>query len=153
MRTLIASLIILSPVLIQAQASKQVEGANLQARKEALKLFMPSTAASVPSTVLTEKPATAQSVRVSTGVASAQIVHNADVKFSAADLRPGDNRVVVSLTVDSQGRPVAPKVVESQNLLLNERVLEAVNQMAFKPAVLDQQKVAEPVKLTFVFQQ
>jgi len=147
MRKLIASLLVLSPALMYAQASKQAADASL-ARKDALKMFMPA-AASVPTTTTT---APAQAVRVSTGIAAAKLVSKPNVPFTASEISSDDSRVVVRMVVNEQGVPQNAEIVKSLNPQMDQRVLAAVRDARFRPAVLDEQAVAQRVNLTFVFQ-
>jgi TonB family protein len=150
MRKLIASLIVLTPVLLHAQASKQAGDVNLQARKDALKMFMPAAAASIPTTTTATTPA--QPLRISTGIAAAKLVKTPQIPFTASELVSEDNRVVVRLTVNENGKVQDAAIVKSLNPQLDQRVLAAVREAQFRPAVLDQQAVAEHVNLTFVFE-
>ncbi|HEY0309386.1 MAG TPA: TonB family protein [Acidobacteriaceae bacterium] len=139
MRTLIASLLVLSPVLLHAQASKQAADA---------KLFMPVAAASVSTTTTTPKPA----LRISTGITAAKLVSKPNVAFTASEINADNNQVVVRLLVDEKGAVQNAEIVKSLSPQLDQRVLAAVRAAQFRPAVLDAQAVAENVNLTFVFQ-
>jgi len=142
MRKLIASLIVLSPVLLHAQASKAVD---------VLKMFMPAAAA--PAASLTTTTATPAAPRISTGISAAKLVRTPTIPFTAAELRnDDDNRVVVRMLVNENGIPQEATIVKSLNPLMDARVLAAVREARFRPAVLDAQTVAEHVNLTFVFQ-
>ncbi|MDR3735561.1 MAG: TonB family protein [Acidobacteriaceae bacterium] len=148
MRKLIASLLVLSPVLLHAQASKQVADVNLQARKDALKMFMPVAAASVPTT--TTIPA--QPLRISTGISSAKLVSKPSIPFTASELNSDESKVVVRLLVNEKGAVEDAEIVKSLSPKMDQRVLAAARAAQFRPAILDEQAVAQHVNLTFVFQ-
>jgi len=147
MRRILASLI-LSPVLLHAQVSKQAAGVSLEARTDALKMAMPAVAgAAAPSSV-----AGTAALRISTGVLAAKVIHTSQISYSDSELNPHDNKIVVKVLVDEKGNPQNPQIVSSHNPELNQRVLDAVQHYRFQPAQLDNQAVAEHVNLTFVFE-
>jgi len=147
MRPIIATLI-LSPVLLHAQVGKQAAGISLQARTDALKMSMPAINAAVKPAAAPETPM----IRVSTGVIAAKVIHSTEIIYSANELNTNDNHVVVRILVNENGLPQDAKIISSQNPGLNERVLAAVRQYRFHPALLDQQPIPEHVNLTFAFE-
>jgi TonB family protein len=141
MRRIIATLI-LSPVLLHAQVSKQAAGISLEARTDALKMAMPAVAGAAGTPML----------RISTGVLAAKVIKRSEIVYSANELNTNDNRIVVKVTVNENGVPQNPQIVSSLNPALNQRVIEAVQHYRFQPAQLDRQAVPERVNLTFVFE-
>jgi TonB family protein len=131
---------------MHAQASKQAADVNL-ARKDALKMFMPASAASVPTTTTPQQP-----LRISTGISTAKLISKPNVPFTASEITSDDSRVVVRLLVNEQGATQDAEIVKSLSPELDKRVLAAVRDAKFRPAVLDEQAVAQRVNLTFVFE-
>jgi TonB family protein len=148
MRRIIAAALILSPVLLHAQVSKQAAGLNLEARIDALEMAMPAVAGAAATPAIAD---TAM-LRVSTGVLAPKVIHSAEINYSTYELNPNFNtRVVVKVLIDENGVPVAPKVVSSVTPLLNQRVIEAVQRFRFQPAQLDQQAIPQYVNIAFEF--
>lgn len=148
MRHMIAAALILSPVLLHAQVSKQTAGLSLEARIDALKMAMPAVAGASASSAIAD---TAM-LRVSTGVLAPKVIHSSEIIYSANELNPTlNNRVVVKVLVDENGVPVNPQVVSSETPQLNQRVIEAVQHYRFQPAQLDQQAVPQHINIAFDF--
>ena len=148
MRRIIAAALILSPVLLHAQVSKQTAGLSLEARIDALKMAMPAVAGASASSAIAD---TAM-LRVSTGVLAPKVIHSSEIVYSANELNPTlDNRVVVKVLVDEHGVPVNPKIVSSATPQLNQRVIEAVQHYRFQPAQLDQQAIPQHINIAFDF--
>jgi TonB family protein len=145
---MIAAALILSPVLLHAQVSKQTAGLSLEARIDALKMAMPAVAGASASSAIAD---TAM-LRVSTGVLAPKVIHSSEIIYSANELNPTlNNRVVVKVLVDENGVPVNPQVVSSETPQLNQRVIEAVQHYRFQPAQLDQQAVPQHINIAFDF--
>jgi len=144
--TLIAALV-LSPVLLHAQASvsaqPQATAPTLQARLTEPKAF--SSAA--PADHSTATPP----MRVSTGVIGPKLIHTVEIKAdddwqwrSASKYRTA----VVEMIVDETGKPTNLKIVQSAGEKLDKNVIEAVSQYRFRPATVSHQPAAIPVDLT-----
>jgi TonB family protein len=58
----------------------------------------------------------------------------------------GDSEVVLTLTVDEQGKAQNIQLVKSTNPVIGERVVDAVQKFRWRPATLDKQPV--PLDLT-----
>jgi TonB family protein len=149
MRRIIAAALILSPVLLSAQVSKQAAGLSLEARIDALKMAMPAVAGASASSAIAD---TAM-LRVSTGVLAPKVIHSSQIIYSANELNPNlNNRVVVKVLVNENGVPVDARIISSANPQLNQRVIEAVQHYRFKPAQLDQQAIPQHINIAFDFE-
>jgi len=148
MRRILTAALLLSPAVLHAQASKQLAGLNLEARTDALEMAMPAVAGAAASSAIAD---TAM-LRVSTGVLAAKVIHSTQIVYSANELNPNVNRVVVKVLVNENGLPQDAKIVSSLNPQLNQRVLEAVQHYRFQPAQLDQQTIPQHVNIAFDFQ-
>jgi TonB family protein len=145
MRRVIVATLLLSPVLLHAQAKSpaQPQTSTLQA-----KLAQPAFGSEADHSTA----GTTNSVRVSTGVNAPKLVYTVDVQsdydFTAA--ARFERTAVVSLTVDSNGKPSDLKIVQSVNPIMDKNVLAAVSQYRFTPGTLDNQPTAIPVNLEVV---
>jgi len=148
MRRILTAALLLSPAVLHAQASKQLAGLNLEARTDALEMAMPAVAGAAASSAIAD---TAM-LRVSTGVLAAKVIHSTQIVYSANELNPNVNRVVVKVLVNENGLPQDARIVSSLNPQLNQRVLEAVQHYRFQPAQLDQQTIPQHVNIAFDFQ-
>jgi TonB family protein len=145
MRRVIVATLLLSPMLLHAQANSpaQPQTSALQAK------LVPAAFSSEAdrSTAGTTTP-----VRVSTGVNGPKLVHTVAVE-SDSGFTPAarfERTAVVSLTVDADGKPSDLKIVQSVNPIMDKNVLAAVSQYRFTPGTLDDQPTAVPVSLEVV---
>jgi TonB family protein len=145
MRRVIVATLLLSPMLLHAQANSpaQPHTSALQAK------LVPAAFSSEADhgTAGTTTP-----VRVSTGVNGPKLVHTVAVQ-SDSDFTPAarfERTAVVSMTVDADGKPSDLKIVQSVNPIMDKNVLAAVSQYRFTPGTLDNQPTAVPVNLEVV---
>jgi len=145
MRRLIVATLLLSPVLLHAQANSpaQPQTSTLQS-----KLVQPATFGSESD----NNAAGTTTVRVSTGVNAPKLVSTVAVESDADFTAAGrfERTAVVSLTVDPSGKPSDLKIVQSVNPIMDQNVLAAVSQYRFTPGTLDDQPTAVPVNLSVV---
>jgi TonB family protein len=145
MRRVIVATLLLSPMLLHAQANSpaQPQTSTLQA-----KLAQPAFGSEADRSTT----GTTNLVRVSTGVNAPKLVYTVDVQsdydFTAA--ARFERTAVVSLTVDPNGKPSDLKIVQSVNPIMDKNVLAAVSQYRFTPGTLDNQPTAIPVNLEVV---
>lgn len=145
MRRVIVATLLLSPVLLHAQASSpaQPQSSTLQS-----KLVAPATFGSAAD----RSTGTTSQIRVSTGVNAPKLIHTVEVE-SDADFTAAarfERTAVVSMTVDAEGKPEDLKIVQSVNPIMDKNVLAAVSQYRFTPGTLDNQPTAVPVNLSVV---
>jgi TonB family protein len=110
------------------------------------------TAAAATSKPANDAPAsTPNLVRpISTGVTSPQLVHSTKIEIPAEELSnsfPNPARVVLELKLDATGSPTNVQVVEQLTQDVDARVVEAVKQFRWRPAVLDNQTIPIDMKL------
>ncbi len=147
MRRIIVATLLLSPMLLHAQASSpaQPQASTLQA-----KFVQPATLGSEADH--TTAGTTTTPIRISTGVNAPKLVYTVDVQsdydFTAA--ARFERTAVVSLMVDQSGKPSDLKIVQSVNPIMDKNVLAAVSQYRFTPGTLDNQPTAIPVNLEVV---
>jgi TonB family protein len=145
MRRVIVATLLLSPVLLHAQANSPAKARTSTLQS---KLVQPATFGSEPDRSTTGTA----SLRVSTGVNAPKLVHTVDVE-SDADFTGAarfERTAVVSLMVDPSGKPSDLKIVQSVNPIMDKNVLAAVSQYRFTPGTLDNQPVSIPVNLSVV---
>jgi TonB family protein len=86
---------------------------------------------------------------VSTGVTSPRLVYSTKISISASELPPTltSTHVVLKFNLDTTGTPQSIHVVEPLTQAIDARVVEAVRQFRWSPAVLNNQAVAIPMNL------
>jgi TonB family protein len=146
MRRVIVATLLLSPMLLHAQANSpaQPQTSTLQS-----KLVQPAAFGSGSNN---NADGTTSPVRVSTGVNAPKLVSTVAVESDADFTAAGrfERTAVVSLTVDPNGKPSDLKIVQSVNPVMDKNVLAAVSQYRFTPGTLDNQPTAVPVNLSVV---
>jgi Gram-negative bacterial TonB protein C-terminal len=108
------------------------------------------TAAAFPVTQLNDAPAST-SRPISTGVTSPRLVYTTRVSIPADELptAPGTSaKVVLKVNLDESGYPAAIQVIHPVSPEIDSRVLNAVRQFRWTPAVLNNRAVADEVMLT-----
>ena len=105
-------------------------------------------AAAVASTSAADASASTLAKPVSTGVTSPYLVHTTGIQLpsSFSPIVAGDSEVVLTLTVDEEGKAQNIQLVKSTNPVIGERVVDAVQKFRWRPATLDKQPV--PLDLT-----
>lgn len=144
----------LSPVMLHAQASSP---AKTQSSSEAYtlqaKLTMPEELATAAASDFDDVPANSP-LRVTTGIVAPKITRTVDVVINQDPMwqfSGKDKKVVVSMTVDKNGKPSDLKIAESGGSTeLDEDVLNAVSQYRFKPGTLNDQPTEVPVNLEII---
>lgn len=92
---------------------------------------------------------------VSTGVANPQLVYSTGIEIPAAEIPdafPNPARVVLRVSLDQTGSPSAIQVVQPLTQPIDRRVVEAVRQFRWSPAVLDNQTIPAEVNLIVMVQ-
>jgi len=87
---------------------------------------------------------------VTTGVTAAELRSTAEIKLpNNSDLSsfPNPARIVLKVNVDETGSPTRIQVVQSLTPELDARVVAAVRQFHWRPAVLDNQTIPMDVNL------
>lgn len=110
------------------------------------------TAAAFASQPVADSPASTRPL--STGVVPAQVISipRIDLTPAAAETLPYQAEVVLKLNVDENGLAKDVQVVKSPNRYLDGPVADAVRQLRFRPAKLDDQPVPTNLTLTVVVQ-
>jgi TonB family protein len=146
MRRIIVATLLLSPMLLHAQASSpaQPQTSTLQSN-----LVHPATFGSEPES---NTVSTATTTRISTGVNAPKLVYVVDVASDAGFTEAArfERTAVVSMVVDPRGKPSDLKIVQSVNPIMDKNVLAAVSQYRFTPGTLDNQPTSIPVNLSVV---
>lgn len=104
----------------------------------------------------TGKPATdattPTSVRpISTGVTSPRLVYSTKIKIAADELPAAfsnSSRVVLNFKLDQTGSPQNIRIVQPLTQAIDARVVEAVRQFRWTPAILNNQNV--PIDMNLV---
>jgi TonB family protein len=92
------------------------------------------------------QPASAATVRVSSGVVPPKLIHTFAVYWSG-DPTPLGRTAIVQMNVDPSGKPTNLKVVRSLGPLVDQSVLESVGRYRFAPGTLDNQPTTVPLTL------
>jgi hypothetical protein len=92
---------------------------------------------------------TATSPMVTTGVTDAQLLHPATITIPDAELSsfPNPARMILKVNVDETGTPTHVEVVQALTPTVDARVVKAVRQFHWRPAVLDNQTIPMDVNL------
>lgn len=143
MRKIIVATLLLTPMLLNAQASSpaqpQASGTlTLQSK------FVQPTELNASEADHTAPP------RISTGVESPKLIHTVAIQSDYDAISSGlttDRKVVVEMVVDETGKPSDLKIVQSLNPLMDKNVLAAVSQYRYKPGTLDGEPTSIPVSL------
>jgi TonB family protein len=87
-------------------------------------------------------------------VIPAKIVHSTDIELptSLSAAIPNDAPFVLKLSVDEKGSAKNVAVVKSINPNMDARVIEAVRQFRWQPAMLNQQAIPVDLTLTVLLQ-
>ncbi len=146
MRTIVA-ILALSPAMLYAQANVPAQPSSTPVLLSSL--ASPAASGSNPDG---DARATSTTVRVTSGVVPPTLIGNPSVELSPA-VPATKQTVVIDLTVDATGKPTNLKIAESSSdRFLDADALNAVSAMRFKPATLDGQPTAVPMRLNYVMQ-
>jgi TonB family protein len=91
--------------------------------------------------------ASAQPLRLSTGVTAPALLTPLAVELPSSASKPITGEVVLSILVDEKGTVHDVKVTQSLSSFWDARVVEAVQKGRFRPASLDQQAIPMNVEL------
>lgn len=139
MRKALLATLILSPVLLHAQA-------NSPAKTELALASGPSAVGAVADRgAVPTKP-----LRISTGVVAPKLIHS--VSVSSENTQPwinvpADKTVTVGMIVDKTGKPTDLKIVKSGGPIVDRNVLAAVSQYRFEPGTVSNQAIDFPLNL------
>ena len=126
MRKVIVAILSLSSLMLHAQANTPAQ-----------------------TQVATNGPAP-QVKRVSTGVIAPKLIYTVDVVANSTDtarLFNSNCTVVVSMIVDTNGKPQDLKIVKSAAPGVDSSILAAVSQYRFTPGMVSNQPIATPLNL------
>jgi len=149
--TLIAGGLFLSTMLLNAQASRTGQDVNLEARSDSSSVL--EARPELPTS--TNARYTPDGHRISTGVIEAKLIKQADTHLAASDFHTTDlstQKIVLHFVVDESGTPKNIEIVKSINPEVDSRVMAAVRQFKYKPAMLDGQAVSSDLNLSMNFQ-
>ena len=145
MRRIIVATLLLSPMLLHAQANSPAPPQSSSTNILQSKLVQPQGFEG------SEPDHKAGSVRVSTGVSEPKLIYTvavqSDTDFTAVQLK---RTAVVAMTIDTSGKPTELKIVRSVNPTMDKNLLTAVRQYRFTPGTLDDQPISVPVNLEVV---
>jgi TonB family protein len=150
--TIIAGGLFLSTMLLHGQSSRAGQDVHLEARNDS-------------SSMLEARPALPTSAnarytpdghRVSTGVIEAKLIKQPETGLSVSDFHTSDlstQKMVLHFIVDESGTPKNVEIIKSINPEVDARILSAVQQYKYRPAMLDGQPVASDLELNMNFAQ
>ncbi len=102
-----------------------------------------------------QTPASVQTRPVSTGITSPQLVYSTRIGIPAEEIPdafPNSAKVVLKVSLDRTGSPKSIQVVQPLTQPIDQRVVEAVRQFRWSPAVLDNQTIPANVNLIVMVQ-
>lgn len=106
----------------------------------------------LPTVAMASEPApataTAQPVRISTGVIAPALSAPITIEIPDRTPKPLTGEIALSILVDANGSVHDVKVTHSMNAFWDARVVEAVERSHFRPASLDHQAIPMNVDLT-----
>jgi hypothetical protein len=108
------------------------------------------TAAAATGKPVNDASASAQVRPVSTGVTAPQLVYSTRIDIPAnevPDAFPSPARVVLKVNLDQTGSPKEVHIVQPLTQSIDQRIVEAVRQFRWTPAVLDNQAVPANVNM------
>jgi len=108
------------------------------------------TAAAATARQANDGSASPQVRPVSTGVTAPQLVYSTKIEIPAeeiSDAFPSLSRVVLKVSLDQTGSPNSIQIVQPLTQPIDQRVVEAVRQFRWTPAVLDNHAVPADVNL------
>jgi TonB family protein len=151
MRKVIVATLLLTPMLLHAQANSpaqpQTSGTSTTLQSN---LVQPNE---LNASEADHGTARVAPLRVSTGVIAPKLISTVQIE-SDFDATPRgftlDRKAVVEMTVDATGKPSDLKIIQSLGPVMDKNVLAAVSQYRFTPGTLDGQPTTIPVNLEVV---
>ena len=150
MRNVLAVCAIFSSVLLHAQSVTKGSSVKLEAKNYYAGVLY-AHGASQP---VTDDTTNAKPLRISSGVVWPKLISEPNFRVSSSDfmgLNMAAQQLVVSFTVDENGKPQNIHLTKSVNPVVDERVLNAVRQYRYLPATLNDEKVAVDINLQVKF--
>jgi len=108
------------------------------------------TAAAATGKPANDATASTQVRPVSTGVTNPQLVYSTKIEIPAAEISdafPNPSRLILKVNLDETGTPKDVRVLQSLSQNVDARVIAAVKQFRWRPAVLDNQTIPVDLKL------
>jgi TonB family protein len=150
-----AAALLLSPLMVHAQANSPAQPQAASAPELHASLAMPaglmSSAAAAAADTTTVPNSGAG--RISTGVVKPKLIRTVPLEAgsaSAKGLTSGPVEAVVSLTVDKTGKTENLKIEKSAGAELDREILAAVSQYQYRPATVSGEPTAIPLYLHVV---
>jgi outer membrane biosynthesis protein TonB len=151
MRKEIVAALVLSPMMLHAQASSPAQPmSSSSAPVNESRLVQPKILGALTGS---DHSATGNTIRVTTGVTPPKLIHQAKITddgLAQWDAPGLERKAVISLVVNEKGIPSDLKVVRSVGPVLDHNILEAVKKYRYEPGSLNHQPTAVPVNLEIV---
>jgi TonB family protein len=152
MKIKVAAALLLSPLMVHAQANSPAQPQAAQAPELHASLTLPAGLMLSSSSPSAADPTVTRPgmERVSTGVVGPKLIHMVELQGNTIPARAftaGNVEAVVSLTVDETGKTKDLKIEKSVGPDLDREILEAVAQYRYQPATVSGQKTAIPLLL------
>jgi hypothetical protein len=149
MRKVIVATLLLTPMLLHAQASSpaqpQTSGTTLQSKLDQPKDFTSDAA--------DHGTARTTPLRISTGVVAPKLISTVQIESDFDGLPRGfafERKTMVEMIVDASGKPSDLKIVRSLGPVMDKNVLAAVSRYRFAPGTLDGEPTIVPVNLEVI---
>lgn len=146
MRNILAVCALFSSVLLHAQSVTKGSSVDLEAKNEDAMMVL-AHGESKPST---DTGNASQPLRISTGVIGPKLISEPPITVSSDDFpghQPTLHHMLVSFRVDENGVPQNVQLLRSVSPIVDWQIMNAVRQYRFKPATLDNEKVAVDVNM------
>jgi TonB family protein len=155
MRNAFMAALALSPLMVHAQVTKSAQ-AQAATGAPVVKVSLISSKNMMLGAAAADAATNTGTVRISTGVVAPKVIQTANIqsdKIGVEGLDGSMHSAVISLVVDSTGKPSNLKIVQTPNVNLDEDILAAVRQFRFQPGTLDGQATSVPVQLDITIQE
>jgi TonB-like protein len=149
MRKVIVATLLLTPIMLHAQANSPAQTQTPGTSTLQSKLVHPNEFNSSEADHISTPTAP---LRISTGVVAPKLISTVQIE-SDSDTRQGfalDRKSIVEMMIDATGKPTDLKVVRSLGPVMDHNVLAAVGQYRYTPGTLDGQPTAVPVTLQII---
>jgi Gram-negative bacterial TonB protein C-terminal len=149
MRKVIVATLLLTPMLLHAQANSPAQTQTTGTSTLQSKLVQPNE---FNSSEADHSNAHVAPFRISTGVVAPKLISTVQIESDSDTPRVVglDRRSVVEMTVDATGKPTDLKIVRSLGPVMDHNILAAVGQYRYTPGTLDGQPAAVPVTLQII---
>jgi TonB family protein len=150
MRHLIATALVVSPLMLNAQMATSAPNPHISAMQSSVTVASNAMMSSASASPADRTQAIPAMPRVSTGVIEPKLIHTVAIHqdtVGVVSLGRNQRSATVSMMVDEDGKPTDLNIMKSAGPDLDPSILEAVSQYRFQPATVSGQKTAMALNL------